>query len=256
MLRTQILSIRDGSTKQDRSLDTGSRPSMMNELLYCDLPDSEKTMTRLIDEGQTVVGAGSITTAEMLSAMMYHLVEEPRIMERLHTELQPLMRRSNGKAALNELEQLPFLTAIIKEGLRLYYGLSQRLPRVHHVDMPYGDTVIPKGTAISMSSFHMHMDPVNFPDPESFKPDRWLSQNGDKQSRLDRYLVPFGKGTRICLGINLAWAEMYLVLAALCAPGRFNFSLFETDISDVKIMHDYGVAFPRLDTKGVRVNVE
>lgn len=208
-------------------------------------------MARLIDEGQTVVGAGSITTAEMLAAMMFHVVEDAQVMSDLQSELQPVMRRSSNRPSSNDLEKLPYLTAIIKEVLRLYFGLSQRLPRVHDHDMPFKGTIIPKGTAISMSSFQVHMDPNIFPDPMSFKPERWLKSG----ERLDKYLVAFGRGTRHCLGINLAWAEMYLALAAMCAPGRFNYELFETDLSDVKIEHDYGVAFPRLATKGVRVSV-
>lgn len=247
MLRRQILSIKDSDGKV-----SSSSPTMMSELIYGDLPEQEKSMDRLVDEGQAVVGAGSITTAEMLSAMMYHLIAEPQIMKNLQSELQPVIQRSNGRPSQNDLESLPYLNAVIKEGLRLYYGISQRLPRVHDIDMPYKDTIIPKGTPISMSSIQMHMDTANFPDPQSFKPERWLNKAGAK---LEKYLVPFGKGTRQCLGINLAWAEMYLALGNMCAPGRFEYELFETDLSDVKIEHDFFVAFPKLDTKGVRVSV-
>lgn len=248
VLRKQVLQIKDeGAKSRDAS------KSIMRELIDCDLPDYEKTLPRLVDEGQSVVGAGTITTAEMMSAMLYHLLNEPELMSNLQNELQPVMQRTNGRPSQNDLEPLPYLTAVIKEGLRLYYGISQRLPRIHNANVQYKDTVIPQGTPMSMSSMMMHTDPAIFPDPQSFKPDRWLSSKG---VRLDNYLVPFGKGTRQCLGINLAWAEMYLLVANMCAPGRFNFALYETDLSDVKVEHDFFVAFPRLDTKGVRVTVK
>ena len=70
---------------------------------------------------------------------------------------------------------------------------------------------------------------------------------------MDKYLLPFGKGSRICLGIELAHAELYLALAAVFA--RFELRLFETGRADVDVAHDFVVGTPRLDSKGVRVLV-
>lgn len=224
----------------------------MNELVHGDLPDSEKTPLRLFSEGYSLVAAGTITTSEMLTAMMFHLIDEPELMNKLRTELDPIMRRTNGRPTQADVEVLPYLNAVIKEGLRLYYGVTQRLPRIHDADTYYKDILIPKGTPMSMSALQMHTDPAHFPDPQTYKPERWLEAGN---TTLDRYLVHFSKGTRQCLGQPLAWAEMHLGLANMCAPGRFEFELFETDLSDVKIEHDFFVAYPRLDTKGVRVSV-
>jgi len=94
------------------------------------------------------------------------------------------------------------------------------------------------------------MNPTIFPDPETFDPERWL----DKEKRLDRYLVSFGKGSRQCLGINLAYAELYLTAATLVS--RFDFELYETSLKDVQIKHDFFVAVPDLSSKGVRATVK
>lgn len=225
----------------------------MNELAHGRLPDSEKTNQRLFDESYSIVAAGTLNSSEMLSATMFHLISEPEIMNNLRKELDPIMKRTNGRPTQTDVEQLPFLNAVIKEGLRLYYGVSQRLPRIHDADVHYKNTLIPKGTPMSMSAMQMHSDPAHFPYPETFKPDRWLDAGS---ARLDRYLVPFSKGTRNCIGQPLAWAELYLGLSNMCAPGRFEFELFETDLSDVKIEHDFFIAYPRLGTKGVRVYVK
>lgn len=64
--------------------------------------------------------------------------------------------------------------------------------------------------------------------------------------------MSFNKGTRQCIGINLAYAEMYLALAT---AARFEMQLFETDESDVRFKHDFHAAFPKLDSKGVRAMV-
>ena len=93
------------------------------------------------------------------------------------------------------------------------------------------------------------MDPAIFPDPERFDPERWL-----QEKRLDKYLTNFSKGTRGCVGINLAYAELYLALAGVFR--RFDFELFGTTIDDVKMVRDKLVPGAAVGSKGVRVIVK
>lgn len=67
--------------------------------------------------------------------------------------------------------------------------------------------------------------------------------------------MSFSKGSRQCAGLNLAYAELYLALVAVFAPGRFEWELFETGIEDVELKHDFLNTSPRLDSKGIRVLV-
>ena len=99
----------------------------------------------------------------------------------------------------------------------------------------------------------MHDNPDIFPDPRAFKPERWLQPNS---AHLKKYFVAFSKGSRQCLGMQLAYCELYLIMAALYAPGRFEFELFQTDVSDVEIEHDFFTPFHRLDSKGIRVLIK
>jgi cytochrome P450 len=99
----------------------------------------------------------------------------------------------------------------------------------------------------------MHDNPTLFPSPRSFQPDRWLQPNS---AQLRKYLVPFSKGSRQCLGMQLAYCELYLIVAALFAPRRFEWELFETTERDVAIEHDFFNAFHAMDSKGVRVVVK
>jgi cytochrome P450 len=87
-----------------------------------------------------------------------------------------------------------------------------------------------------------------FPEPFAFDPERWL---GDAGRERRKFQMAFGKGGRKCLGIDLARAELYLVTAALVKA--FEMTLWQTDKSDVAFMHDYQVAMPKLDSKGVRI---
>lgn len=100
-----------------------------------------------------------------------------------------------------------------------------------------------------MSAYLMHSDPKVYPSPDQFIPERWI---GDIDPAMHRSWVPFCKGSRNCIGMNLAKAEMSLILAVLFRANGPKLELFETDESDVKMVHDFLIPLPKLDTKGVR----
>lgn len=81
-----------------------------------------------------------------------------------------------------------------------------------------------------MTALLVHENEDIFPDPKVFRPERWLNSTS-----LQRYLVPFSKGPRSCLGINLAWAELYLLVANV-------FRQFNFDVSGVIRERDIDVA--------------
>lgn len=230
-----------------------THPTVFKELLDSDLPREEVTIERLADEAQTVVAAGQVTTAHFLKLTSFYILDDPEIHRKLKEELKSAMPSDGSLPPLSKLEQLPYLSAVISEGFRKSYGVTQRLPRVSpDAPLVYKDWVIPPGTPVGMTSIFMHDNPENFPSPQVFNPDRWLKP--DSERRLGKYLVNFSKGTRSCLGINLAKAEIYLTLAAVFH--RFDMELYETDRSDVDIVHDYFNPSPKDDTKGVRVLVK
>jgi cytochrome P450 len=103
-----------------------------------------------------------------------------------------------------------------------------------------------------MTAGMLHENPRVFPEPCEFRPERWLKENA--QERLDRYLAPFSKGTRACLGMNLAHAELRLTLATVFR--EFDLELYETTREDVDVACDSFSAAPRMDSKGVRVLVK
>jgi len=124
---TQIKAIMNNSNEKQAQW---SHPTIFHELLEKDLPASEKSMSRLVQEGQIIVSAGTETTAWCLSVITFHLLSNPTILKTLRQELEDAIPDPNKLAPVEQLEQLPFLTACIQEGLRLSYGLSTRLARV------------------------------------------------------------------------------------------------------------------------------
>jgi cytochrome P450 len=198
-----------------------------------------------------------------MSVATFHLLSQPSTLRKLKTELEKAIPDPTISTPLAQLEQLPYLTAVIKEGLRLSFGNTSRIPRIA-LDKPinYRQWEIPVRTPVSMTIPVVHLDERIFPEPNTFRPERWTE---DKTCHLDRYLVSFCKGPRGCLGINLAWAELYIgvstVFRKFGSPAVSGISdvgtmeLYETDIGDVEMARDALFPMVKDGSKGVRVKL-
>jgi len=171
------------------------------------------------------------TTAFALSIATFHIINTPRIYERLHADLvDAFPNRANME--LYPLEQMPYLKAIILEAARMSYGLSARNPRTRSTPLVYKDWIIPARTCVvsfpvwrlrwltgwfisprwncllimllqSMTIPEMSHDESIFPDSRTFMPERWLDNPKTSDGiPLERFMVSFGRGTRSCLGIT------------------------------------------------------
>ncbi|KAG7006351.1 hypothetical protein G7Y79_00015g039410 [Physcia stellaris] len=228
-------------------------PTIFYEIIHSDLPPAEKLPKRLEGEAAAVLGAGAVTTAWTLTVGMYHLTVQQEKLERLRAEVRSVMPDPHQPVKLQQLEQLPYLTAVIMESLRLSNGVSTRLARVApDRSIYFRDWEIPKGTPTGMTSTLIHQNPDIFPQPFEFVPERWLDPK--EKQRLERYLVPFSKGTRQCAGINLAWAELYIMIAAMV--NRITLELYETTREDVDIYSDMLIAEPKRYVNGVRFQIK
>ncbi|KAF2113824.1 cytochrome P450 [Lophiotrema nucula] len=241
--------------KRKLTEDFSNRDSVFRHMLDSGLPESDLTLERLTREAQVLLGAGSVTTARTLSFITFYLLANTEFKLRLQSELKELMKDyPNRMPTWAELERLPYLQALIKEGLRLSYGVMHRLPRVSpDTDIQYQNWTIPAGVPVGMSAYLMHTDPDVYPNPFTFNPDRWL---GDVPAVMTRNLVPFSKGSRICLGMNLAYAELNIVLSILFGPRGPTIALFETEEEDIVQAHDFLIPLPKLTSKGLRITVE
>ncbi len=229
-------------------------PTMFHAMLKSTLPPEEKTLDRLVIEGVNMTAAGTLTTAFFLKTTTYHILANPDVLAKLKAELSAAIPDPENLPALHEIEALPYLQAVMKEGYRLSYGLTHRLPRISPREpIYYKGWTIPPGAAVGMTSVIIYENEDLFPDPKRYDPERWLGAHNEKKN-LERYLVNFGKGPRSCLGINLAQAEIHLAIAKLFR--KFDFELYQTDRSDVDVAHDFFNPSPKLDSKGVRLLVK
>ena len=156
-----------------------------------------------------------------------------------------------------ELEKLPYLGAIILEGLRICYGVSHRLQRVSPNEaITYYDYVLPAGTPISMTSVLLHDNPDIFPEPRQFNPERWLPAETEG-ARLQRYLVAFSRGSRQCLGMHLGSAELHIGLAGLFRQFGGRMQIVDTiKARDVDITRDTFTPAMSVESKGVKVVID
>ena len=198
-----------------------------------------------------LVMAGTESTAKSISIAHYYLLSNPHIMAKLRTELS-----ENPSTTLAEIDKLSYMNAIATEANRLSFGLTGRNSRISPtLPLQYTDTsrnktyTIPAGTPLSASTLLVHSNEVVFPEPWTFDPERWIGPQGVERRK---YMLAFSKGPRICIGINLANAELALTIAEIA---RWDMELYETSEDDVKFLHDYHVATPRLDSLGLRARV-
>ena len=180
--------------------DVEQRTIFYDILTNDDIRPQEKETEHLVTEAQAVVGAGTVTTAHTLAILVYHILDNPEILAKVRSEMVIALPDSDESPRWQQLEQLPYLTAVITEGLRLSYGASHRLQRISpDVALQYKEWKIPRGTPVGMTSVLIHNNPAIFPKPKKFNPERWLQPSAPQ---LRKYLVSFSKGSRSCLGMR------------------------------------------------------
>ncbi|KAI5804270.1 cytochrome P450 [Geopyxis carbonaria] len=208
----------------DDAAGTGTPHTVLGALLN---PDASKytrpPFADLADDAMLLTSGGGDTSASTLVFGFLTLIRHPEMLERIRAEVASVPRDAQGRLDCALLEGLPFLTAFLKEVLRMYHGAIGRQPRVVPAGgytVPETGLFLPAGTRVSCSIVHYHFDPTLFENPHEFCPERWI---GPKGKELGKWLLSFGKGDRACLGVNLAWRELYLVTAEVV--GRYHMRL-------------------------------
>lgn len=195
---------------------------LLSVLLFAKDSESGASMSeeQLRDELMTMFIAGHETTATTLSWALIELANHPAAAQLFETELATVLHGREPELA--DLDHLPFTQAIIKETLRLYPPAFLIIRRAL-ADLDLGDgNVIPKGAIMQINQYATQRDPRWFSEPDSFRPERWLDAEFEKNLPKGAYF-PFGAGSRICVGNGFALMEAPLVLATI--GQRFQFEV-------------------------------
>ncbi|KAL7620204.1 hypothetical protein AAE478_009197 [Parahypoxylon ruwenzoriense] len=156
------------------------------------------------------VVAGSDTTAISLSATLYYLLKKPECFQKLRDEIDSRNNSGLRNITFKEAQDMPYLQAVIKEALRLHPATGLPLERV----VPQGGATIAgrffrEGTIVGINSWVEHRNKSTFgEDAEEFRPERWLIDDKDRLAHMNRHWMPFGLGSRTCIGRHISMLEM------------------------------------------------
>ncbi|WP_437611582.1 cytochrome P450 [Sorangium sp. So ce834] len=152
--------------------------------------------------------AGHETSASTMAWCVAHLAESPAIWRALREEASsaPDLPRSPA-----ELRRFPFAEAVFREALRLHPPVPHDARRAV-ADFELEGRTVPRGTSVAIPLVLLSRDPQLYPDPDSYRPERWL---GRKEAISPLEIAQFGGGAHFCLGYHLAWMEIVQFLVAL-----------------------------------------
>ncbi|KAJ8131509.1 hypothetical protein O1611_g2121 [Lasiodiplodia mahajangana] len=176
----------------------------------------------------TISGAGD-TTASVVAAVMFYLLKHPVVLKKLEDELQS--NGIHGIPAFAEVSKLPYLNAVLKEGMRVFSPNSTPMERL----VPAGGAVIagmyfPEGTTIGCMPAAVHLTKRVFgEDVHTFRPERWLVGDREQLRLMEAAHMGFSRGRRNCIGQNIAMLSMKKVIPALIM--KFQLSLVDPDAS-------------------------
>lgn len=189
--------------------DEPSRTTIVHEIAKSNLPPEEKTLKRVFEEVVVVTGAGFETTSSILRLLTFYVWNDPKILGRLRAELAEAAAKlstdgvsgQSQSLELRTLENLPYLTGVLMEGMRMSPALGTRMQRIApDRDLTYNEFKIPAGTPVGMTTLDMHMNERLYPEPKRFIPERWIDPATRKS--MEKVFAPFSRGTRICLGMQ------------------------------------------------------
>lgn len=154
--------------------------------------------------------AGFDTSAKALQWWAWLMAANPEKASVAFEEVQRVL--GDRTPVADDLPQLPYLTASLKEALRIYPPAAGLLSRRAMADIKAGSWVIPKGSMIIVAPWVLHHDARHFPQPDAFRPERFMP---DAPPLPRSAWMPFGLGPRVCIGQHFAMTEMTLVAAML-----------------------------------------
>jgi len=225
------VSDRQKALKDPKSKTRAGPPDFLTKFVATHEQDPEKMTTGdLLTICTTNIRAGSDTTGVTLSAIFYYLFKFPATFYRLRKEIDDaaMAGKASEPISFKEAQELPYLQAVIKEGLRMHPATGLPLMRL----VPAGGATIsgrhfPEKSTVGVNAWVAHRNSsVYGPDADSWRPERWLEfEMQGRGAEVERYFFSFGQGTRTCIGKNISMLEISKLVPTMVR--RFDFELSE-----------------------------
>jgi cytochrome P450 len=206
--------------KQKQLPDSEIRKDFFHWLFNAKDPETGEGFSNaeLYAECELLIIAGSDTTAIVISAAFFYLARNPEIQDKLAKEIMSTFSSYDEIKAGPKLQGCKYLTAFLMEAMRMAPPVSAEPPR----EVREGGTTVdghyfPAGTLLSTAFWAQHYNKDYYPEPMKFRPSRWIE--GEEGSTTDSVALAesafcaFSTGSRGCVGKNMAWLEMRIVLA-------------------------------------------
>jgi cytochrome P450 len=162
----------------------------------------------LVDNLRVIFLAGHETSATTMAWLVAHLAERPDVWRRLRDEAQAA---ADLPRSPRDLRQFPYAEALFRETLRLHPPVPHDTRRTS-TDLEIAGRRVKRGTRIAIPILTLSRDPDAYPDPDAFRPERWLART-EPPTALE--MVQFAAGPHFCLGYHLAWLEIVAFAVAL-----------------------------------------
>ncbi|XP_019884431.2 cytochrome P450 9e2-like [Camponotus floridanus] len=182
----------------------------------------ELTIVDMTSQAFIFLLGGFDSSSTLMSFLAYEIAVNPHIQEKLQNEIDKVLEDTNGQLSYEAINEMVYLNATINETLRMHpvQALTDRLctkdfelPPTLPGAKPY---VVKAGTQIWIPFYGLQHDPKYFPEPEKFRPERFLDENRENKCNLNAY-YPFGLGPRMCIGNRFALLETKVMLFHLLA---------------------------------------
>ncbi|KAJ4402807.1 hypothetical protein N0V82_010741, partial [Gnomoniopsis sp. IMI 355080] len=208
-------------------------PDFLSKMLV--MTDDEKKQNNdvvVVAMAMQNIFAGSDTTSISLTAIYFHIVSRPEVLAKLRAELDAAYAAGelSDPPTFAESQKLEYLQAVIKEGLRLHPATGLPLWR----QVPSGGatlcgTYFPEGTNVGVNSWVMHHNRDVFgDDADEFRAERWLDSPKDRLRTMNDMFMPFGLGSRTCIGKNISLLEISKLIPHMVR--KFDIALVNTEV--------------------------
>jgi cytochrome P450 family 12 len=182
-----------------------------------------------------------------LIGVIYSLAKNPEKQEKLRAEIRQVLPEKNSPLTADNMRNMPYLRAVIKEALRMLPPASGTI-RAAGQELVIQGYQIPQGTNLLVSNALLSMEEQHFPRSQEFLPERWIRENADSGCPNARnanpfVYLPFGFGARMCVGRRMAEMEIEVLVARMVrefqiewhhAPLKYKSTLLNVPDGDIR----------------------
>jgi len=212
--RRQEKTRNDVNQNQDDEFGIKRRKALLDILLDSKINGETLSTRDIQEEVDNFMFAGHDTTTSAIEFMLFNLAKHPEIQKKVYDEIVEVMGPDSSEpVTLSRLNNLNYMDLVIKECLRLYPSVPF-IARYLREDVEVNGAVYPADHSIIMAIYCMHRDPKIYPDPLTFRPERFLVQKSHDQMNAFSY-TPFSGGYRNCIGQKFAQYEIKTVISKL-----------------------------------------